>query len=194
MNINLKLSIVRLFPTLGYNLVSVVRSADKGIHSLVYGKEWCFEHKDWFVVSRGNSDHRSCFYRLPNPINHIDISTVLVATEGCTVSLWKRSLAHMDEHDMQKFHVHVNGVAMINGIERVCRTCRDGECQKLSFQSNVERANQVGEVVHSALLVRGQNHFATDCSIHPDLRMITHDMPSIGAWCTDLRFANFSWE
>lgn len=122
--------------------------AGKRIHSLVSGEEVRLEHKGRFGTGHRIHHKVSRLYTLPNPINHTDAYTVLVATKKCIRTVWHRILANNNEHDLQNANFHFHRVPKLKSMEGVCPPCCLCNAHKPPFQGDFSRAKQVKDIVY----------------------------------------------
>lgn len=148
---NVRLTEVLHVPSLGFNLVSVGRLADKGIssHFRRHDVQLTFETKS-FLLGAGHRDPATGLYMLPEPVPSTECT--LSVTEEKHPELWHRRLAHIHSRALPKLHEHVDGVPVMNQLGEVCRACRLGKAHKLPFSGHFLHASAIGEIVHSDIV------------------------------------------
>ncbi|MBW5416393.1 GAG-pre-integrase domain-containing protein, partial [Pseudomonas sp. MAG002Y] len=152
---NIRLQNVLYIPNLGYNLVSTGKLADNGIQSLFrrFDVRLSLQTTNFFI-GLGSRDKTSGMYMLPEPVSQNTQMAMSVTSDSKfrETELWHRRLAHINMRDLVTMHQHANDVPHLQQSDDVCRACRLGKAHKLPFPGHFNRADAVGDILHSDIV------------------------------------------
>ena len=154
-HVNLRLTSCIYAPDMGYNLISVGCMADKGIRTTFTRDRAILELFDEATnstihIGDGVRDPITRLYKA----DQIQISreTAMITTKNQQSMLWHRRLAHLNFRDLASTHKVAEDIPPLHTSNKVCRACRLGKAHKLPFRGKFERAERVGQIVHSDIV------------------------------------------
>ena len=93
-------------------------------------------------------------YMLPEPISQGTQMAMSMTNDSKfkETELWHRRLAHINMRDLVTLHRRADDVPHLQQSDDVCRACRLGKAHKLPFQGHFNRADIVGDILHSDIV------------------------------------------
>ena len=91
---------------------------------------------------------------LPEPISQSTQMAMSVSSNSKfrETELWHQRLAHINMRDLVTLHKHADDVPHLQQSDDVCRACRLGKAHKLLFSGHFNRAEVVGDILHSDIV------------------------------------------
>ena len=151
----IKLENVRYVPSLKRNLASVGSIADCG-HTVVFTNTHCWIYKNNNVIAAGYRDHSNGLYYLHELTSEAStVANILTVENVDSTELWHRRMGHLSFSGLSFLtkSKHVEGIPVIETIDRVCDCCLFGKQHRERFPKKSEtRAQKPGQRIHSDLM------------------------------------------